>query len=83
MNTVADLLSQQKDLNKEVNTDEPRILLDNTLFSNPEPTIRKLFLDDDIEKRRAVLWEIHNSPAGGHPGIANTWELVRQSYEGP
>jgi Integrase zinc binding domain len=83
MNTVADLLSRRKDLNKEVNTDEPCILLDDTLFLNPESTIQKLFLNDDIEKRRAVLREIHDSPAGGHPGISNTWELVKQSYEGP
>jgi hypothetical protein len=73
MNTVADLLSRRKDLNKEVNTDEPCILLDDTLFSNLEPTIRKLFLHDDIEKRRAVLREIHDSPAGGHPGILNCY----------
>jgi RNase H-like domain found in reverse transcriptase/Integrase zinc binding domain len=82
-NTVADLLSRRKDLNKEVNTDKLCILLDDTLFSNPEPTIRKLFLEDDIEKRRMVLQEIHDSPAGGHPGISNTWELVKQLYKGP
>jgi RNase H-like domain found in reverse transcriptase len=51
MNMVADLLSRRKDLNKEVNTDKPRVLLDDTLFSDPKPVIQKLFLDDDIEKR--------------------------------
>ena len=30
-----------------------------------------------------ILREIHNSQAGGHPKIANTWELVRQHYKGP
>ena len=30
-----------------------------------------------------ILREIHNSQAGGHPEIANTWELVRQHYKGP
>jgi RNase H-like domain found in reverse transcriptase/Integrase zinc binding domain len=82
-NTVVDLLSWRKDLNKEVNTDKPCILLDNTLFLTPEPMIWKLFLKDNIEKRRAVLCEIHDSPTGGHPGISNTWELMKQSYNRP
>jgi hypothetical protein len=39
--------------------------------------------EDDIEKRREVLQEIHDSPVGGHPGISNTWKIVKQHYEGP
>ncbi len=77
MNTIADLLSCRKDLNKGVDSDLPRILLPDTLF------LQKTFLKDNKNLRRNILWQIHDSPAGGHPGIANTWELVRHHYEGP
>jgi hypothetical protein len=43
-NTIADLLSQRKDLNKGVNTEEPCILLPDSLFS------KKIFLEDNLEK---------------------------------
>jgi hypothetical protein len=43
-NTIANLLSQRKDLNKGVNTEEPHILLPDSLFS------KKVFLEDDPEK---------------------------------
>ena len=49
-NTVADLLSQRKDLNKGVDSNEPRILLPDHLFAstNPNPIeVHKVFLDDD------------------------------------
>src|SRR5260221_10595279 len=36
-NTVADLLSRQKDLNKGVDSELPRTLLPNHLFSSPSP----------------------------------------------
>jgi hypothetical protein len=49
MNTIADLLSRRKDLNKGVNTEEPHILLPNTLFS------KKIFLKDNLKKRRTIL----------------------------
>ena len=77
MNTIADLLSHRKDLNKGVDSDSPWILLPDTLF------LRKTFLKDNKNLRRNILQQIHNSPAGGHPGIANTWELVKQHYRGP
>jgi Integrase zinc binding domain len=83
-NTVADLLSWRSDLNKEVNTNEPRILLPDTLFSEPQhDSLHKTFLEDNAEHQRSILQQIHDSPIDGHPGIANTWELVKQSYEGP
>ena len=72
-NTMADLLSQRKDLNKGVDTSEPRVLLPDHLFA---PQIRKIFLEDDPELRRRILKDLHNSPSAGHPGISNTWELV-------
>jgi integrase-like protein len=75
-NTVADLLSCHKDLNKGVDS-QTRILLSPSLF------LRKAYLEDDPDKRRAVLQELHSSPSAGHPGIANTWALVSQHYEGP
>jgi hypothetical protein len=76
-NTIVDLLSRRKDLNKGVNTEEPRILLPNTLFS------KKIFLEDNLEKRRTILRELHDGPTGGHPGITNTWNIVKKSYKGP
>ena len=48
-NTVADLLSHQKDLNKGVNTDEPRVLLSPSLFSVSD--VKKIYLPDDIDKQ--------------------------------
>jgi len=83
-NTVADLLSRRKDLNKGVDSDLPCTLLPDHLFSPPSPlAINKTFLSDDLDIRREVLRSLHDSPAAGHPGIANTWELVREHYEGP
>jgi len=83
-NTVADLLSQRKDLNKGVNTDEPHILLPNHLFM-PTKTLHtnKIFLEDDSDLRQDILQTLHDSPTAGHPGISNTWELVHKQYEGP
>ena len=72
-NTMADLLSRRKDLNKGIDTSKPRILLPNHLFA---PQIRKNFLEDDLELRRKILKDLHDSPTAGHPGISNTWELV-------
>jgi len=86
-NTVADLLSRRKDLNKGVDSDLPRIPLPDHLFSSPSPSssalIKKTFLADDPSTRREILRTLHDSPVAGHPGIANTWELVREHYEGP
>ena len=76
-NTIADLLSRCHDLNKGVNLEEPHILLPDSLFS------RKTFLEDDPETRQSILCQLHDTPSTGHPGIANTWELVRTHYEGP
>jgi len=83
-NTVADLLSRRKDLNKGVDSNLPCTLLPDHLFSPPPPVaIKKTFLSDDPKARRQILRSLHDSPAAGHPGIANTWELVREHYEGP
>jgi len=83
-NTVADLLSRRTDLNKGVDSNEPCILLPNHLFAPTNPTeIHKVFLEDDLDLRRNILQTLHDSPAAGHPGISNTWELVREQYEGP
>ena len=78
-NTIADLLSHHRDLNKGVNHKEPRILLPSSLFHHA----CKISFPTELEERRQILRQIHNSPAGGHPGIANTWELTLQHYEGP
>jgi len=78
------LLSRRKDLNKGVNTNEPRVLLPDHLFTPTKTThANKIFLEDDPDLRRDILQTLHDSPAAGHPGISNTWELVREQYEGP
>jgi len=48
MNTIANLLSHRKDLNKGVDSDSPQILLPDALF------LRKTFLEDDTSLRRNV-----------------------------
>jgi integrase-like protein len=75
-NTVADLLSHHRDLNRGVDS-QTRILLPLSLF------LRKIYLEDDPDKRRTILQELHSSPSAGHPGIANTWALVNRHYKGP
>ena len=83
-NTVADLLSRRKDLNKGVDSNEPRILLPDHLFALTNPAeVHKIFLEDDSDLHRDILQTLHDSPAAGHPGISNTWELVREQYKGP
>ena len=82
-NMVANLLSWRKDLNKGVDSDLPHTLLPDSLFPPSPPSIRKVFLDDNPDIRREILRNLHDTPAAGHPGITNTWELVREHYEGP
>jgi len=87
-NTIADLLSRHKDLDKGVNTDEPRILLPDKLFKPHDfPTNftqnRKIYLPDNTTTRREAIKQLHDTPTAGHPGIANTWNLVKRQYEGP
>ena len=83
-NTITNLLSHHKGLNKGVNTKEPCILLSDHLFSNiTNIYLWKIFLEDNIQMCQGILREIHDLQAEGHSGIANTWELVRQHYEGP
>jgi len=38
---------------------------------------------NNIDRQWEVIKELHDTPAAGHLGIANIWELVRQHYEGP
>jgi hypothetical protein len=91
-NIVADLLSRRQDLNEGVNA-EKQIMLPDSLFhihkisprvdDNDSLLTRKIFLKDNITLRQQALQEIHDSPVGGHPGIANTWDLVKRQYDGP
>jgi hypothetical protein len=43
----------------------------------------KTYLDDNPETRRQILFQVHDTPIGGHPGISNTWKLINRHYEGP
>jgi len=81
-NTITDLLSHRKDLNEGVNSNT-HILLPISLFIWHTLNAWKIHLKDNQERRQAVLQELHSSPVAGHPGIANTWNLVNQHYEGP
>jgi len=76
-NTIADLLSRRKDFEGGVNPNENVTLLPDHLFA------RKVYLKDDPDERRKILQEIHDTPVGGHPGISNTWNIIRRRYEGP
>ena len=81
---MADLLSQRKDLNKGVDSNEPHILLPDHLFALTNPIeVHKIFLEDNPDLRRDILQTLYDSPAAGHPGISNTWELVHEQYKGP
>ena len=83
-NTMADLLSRRKDLNKGVDSNEPQVLLSDKLFAPTNPIeVHKVFLEDDTELQRDILKLLHNSLVAGHPGISNTWELVQEQYKGP
>jgi len=83
-NTVADLLLRRKDLNKGVDTNEPCVLLPDNLFTPTKTThTNKIFLQDDSDLRQDILQILYDSPAAGHPGISNTWELVCKQYKGP
>jgi hypothetical protein len=95
-NIIADLLSQQQDLNEGVSA-KKQIMLPDSLFhihkisphadNNYDPfdslLTRKIYLKDNIDEQCSALQEIHDSPARGHPGIANMWDLVKHQYEGP
>jgi len=41
------------------------------------------YLRNDPETRRQILHQIHNTPIRGHPGIKNTWNLIKHKYTGP
>jgi len=82
-NTIADLLSRRKDFEEGVNPNKSVTLLPETLFTSKEIKVNKVYLEDNPETRRKVLQEIHDSPIGGHPGISNTYDLVKRNYEGP
>jgi hypothetical protein len=75
-NTVADLLSRRPDHKEGVNdVNNETVVLPDHLFVN------KIILTNDDERRHAV-YELHDTPIAGHPGIANTWALVNERYEG-
>jgi len=82
-NTIADLLSRRKDFEEGVNPNKSVTLLPETLFTSKEIKVNKVYLEDNPETCRKVLQEIHDSPIGGHPGISNTYDLVKRNYEGP
>jgi hypothetical protein len=55
----------------------PENLFVNVLVLSEYLTVCKTYLKDDDETCRKVLQEVHDSPAGGHPDISNTWNLIK------
>ena len=83
-NTIADLLSRRTDLSKGVNINENVTILPENLFAKATSShSNKVFVEDDPETRRKILREVHDSPVAGHPGISNTWQLIKRHYYGP
>ena len=86
-NTIADLLSRRKDFEGGVNSNESVTLLPDHLFlpsnQSKEITACKIYLEDNNKTCRKVLHQIHDTPVSGHPGISNTWNLIKRRYEGP
>jgi len=64
-NTIADLLSQRKDFEGGVNPNENITILPETLSAYVT------YLRNDPEMQRQILYQIHDTPIGGHPGIKN------------
>ena len=82
-NTIADLLSRRQDFERGVNINENVTLLPEQLFTSEDLLAKKVFLDDNHETRRKILHLFHDTPVAGHPGISNTWDLIKRRYEGP
>ena len=76
-NTIADLLSQRKDFEKKVNINKNVTLLPENLFA------KKVFLENNPETCHKILYNAHDTPVAGHPGISNTWDIIKWQYEGP
>jgi hypothetical protein len=62
-NTIADLLSRRKDFEGGVNPNKGVVLLPEYLFA------RKIYLKDDLDQRRKILQQIHDTPIGCYPEI--------------
>ena len=77
VNTVADLLSRCPDLKEGVHINDAVTLLPEHLF------VHHILLPHDQDVYRQVVCELHDMLITGHPGIANTWALVKQWYDGP
>ena len=75
-NTIANLLSQRKDLERQVNNTQTTVLPNNLFFQTT-------YLPNNPQKQQQILRNIHDAPIGGHPGISNTLDLVKQKYHGP
>jgi len=76
-NTIADLLSWRKDFEGGVNPNENVTILPETLFACIT------YLRNNPEMQRQILYQIHDTPIGGHPGIKNMWNLIKRKYTGP
>jgi len=81
-NTVFNLLSWRKDSKKGVNPSFSITILPKQLFTHKIYQFTKTYLEDNPETQYKILYNIYDTPIGGHPDISNTWDLVRQQYEG-
>ena len=41
---------------------------------------QKIWLPDDEELIRSILYEYHDKPQVGHPGFYKTWLMVREQF---
>ena len=76
-NTITNLLSRKKNFEKEVNINENVTLLPENLFA------KKVFLKNNPETHCKILHNAHDIPMAGHPGISNTWNIIKRQYKGP
>jgi hypothetical protein len=67
-----------------VNPNESVTLLPEHLFVKAKKLFAcKMYLKDDQDKHRQILQQIYDAPTRGHPGISNTWSLVKRQFEEP
>ena len=60
----------------------PRYILSDGLIITRETPYR-IFVPDDVELRKTLLNEIHDSPLAGHPGIQRLLSYVNRVFVGP
>jgi hypothetical protein len=81
-NAVADLLSQRKDFEGGVNPSPSITILPEQLFACKIYQSTRTYLEDNPETQCIILYDIHDTPIGGH---VTSWDTdsVPGSYSCP